>query len=75
MKLWTRPGSTGLPSSSPWWRWPEDKRAGVKPWFKILPALPGVPVMALGMALTSFGVLLSYGLGKEGRRMAREVWS
>ena len=60
--------------SSPWWRWPENKCRGVRPWFSILARCAGLPFMAVGMALTSLGVLLSYGIGERGREMAREVW-
>lgn len=44
-----------------WWRWPENKRTGLVPWFVILRRAVVTPLIFFGYALSFVGILIGYG--------------
>jgi hypothetical protein len=57
------------PADRPWWRWPEDRRRGLVPWFIVLRRLLFLPLFAVALALGWLAVL-----GANGLREARQWW-
>lgn len=49
-------------NKSPWYRWPEDKRSGIVPWFVILRRAFFWPFLLLGTSISFFAILGGFGI-------------
>jgi len=55
---------------APWWKWPENKRPDLVPWFVIVWRLPWIPLFYVGLAIAWLGVAMALGI-----EQAKYFWS